>query len=493
LIGAILVVTGPTVIGPLLRHVRPIGSTGPILKWEGIVIDPIGAMLAVVVFEVILSKQFHINTVLLAVGKTVGAGSLIGLLAAVCMVFMLYRRWVPDFLQAPVTILAVIAAFTASNAVQPESGLFAVAVMGLVLANQRKISVQHIMEFKEALTVMLVSGLFIVLGARLSLAQLSMIHWPIVGFLLVLIVVARPLGVALCTIGSKLSWKERIFLAAMAPRGVVAAAVASVFALRLGVEKTPNADVVVPIVFSVIIGTVLVYGSLSSILARKLGLSKPGALGFLIVGANQVARTLGAALQKEGYQVLLVDTNRENIQQARIEGLPVMVSSVLSSYVVDHTELTAIGRLLALTPNAEVNSLAAMHYSRYFSRAEVYQLASPQETSERKERVSSELQGRMLFGKDASFEALQERIDQGAVVKKTHITKEFSIKAYRAMYGPGAIEMFLISETGGLTVYTAENSPTPRPGQYLMSLAVPTAVPVTNGQPAEETTTHGVP
>ena len=393
----------------------------------------------------------------------------------------------PDFLHASVTILAVLGAFTAANAVQSESGLFAVTVMGPVLANQRRVNVHHIMVFKESLTIILISGLFIVLGARLTLAQLELLNWPIVLFLLLLIVVARPLGVALCTLDSSLSLRERLFLAALAPRGIVAAAVASVFALRLRAESFPAADGIVPITFMVIIGTVLVYGSGAAFLARRLGLSKPGAVGFLIVGANVVARTLAAGLQSEGYQVLLVDTNPENTRQARLAGLPVTASSVLSSYMLDHIELTAIGRLLALTPNDEVNSLAAMHYARYFSRADICQLASAPESSQRKERVTRKLQGRVLGRDGLTYAALQERIAAGATLRKTPLTREFGFKEYRAMYGPDAILLLVVSETGSLSVCTADVHAAPRPGQYLLSVAPPSAIslnPPAPGTPA---------
>ncbi|HEX8199719.1 MAG TPA: cation:proton antiporter, partial [Isosphaeraceae bacterium] len=312
LLGAILVVTGPTVIGPLLRHVKPTGRTGPILRWEGIVIDPIGAMLAVLVFEAIPQPKLPSVLAVLLAGslKTVLIGGGIGLAGALAVVLFLRRYWIPDFLQNPVTLMTVVAAFTASNALRPESGLFAVTAMGIILANQGHVTVKPIAEFKESLTILLVSALFIVLASRLTIGQIASVGPRSVLFTLVLMLVARPAAVAVSTIGSGLSWGERAFLAAMAPRGIVAASVAAVFALRLRASGVEGADRLVPATFAVIVGTVGVYGLAATRVARRLGLS-PSHPGFLIAGANPVARAIGEALRAEGLPLLLVDTRAE--------------------------------------------------------------------------------------------------------------------------------------------------------------------------------------
>ncbi len=330
LLGAILMVTGPTVIGPLLRHVRPIGQVGPVLKWEGIVIDPIGAMLAVLVFEVISAGHFALVDVSWTIITTLITGTTVGFIAAGILVLMLRKHWVPDVLHSPLTLMLALAGFEAANLVKHESGLFAVTLMGVVLANQRLARVRHIMEFKETLTILLISALFVVLGARLELAQLGMIGWGSLAFIALLVLVVRPLAAALCTLGSSLSLRERFFVGAMAPRGIVAAAVSSVFALRLRTEQLPGAEQLVPQTFAVIIGTVSIYGLAAPWVARKIGLARPGASGFLIVGANRVARTIAEAIHAEGYEVLLVDTNSQNAQAARLAGLPVAFGSINS-------------------------------------------------------------------------------------------------------------------------------------------------------------------
>lgn len=474
LLGAILVVTGPTVIGPLLRHVRPRGQTGPILKWEGIIIDPIGAMLAVVVFEAILTGRVHVGSASFSVLRTVLIGTTIGLAGAMLMVVALRRMWVPDLLHNALNLMLVIVAFTLGNYLQSESGLFAVTVMGLVLANQRYVQVHHIAEFKESLTLLLISALFVILGARLNLEQLGSYNWRTLAFVLVLIVLVRPVAVFACTIGTTLTWKERAFLAALAPRGIVAAAVSSVFALRLRDLNFPQADALVPLTFAVIIGTVSIYGLSAAWTARRLGISRPGALGFLFVGANPVARGLALAIQKESYEVLLVDTNSFNIQSARLAGLPVAYGSILSNVVQEELELSSIGRLLAMTPNEEVNSLAVVHFGRQFGRDSVYQLATAP-ASGRKEKVSKELHGHLLFGPAITYDLLLDRIERGAVFKRTNLTAQFTYAQFRALHGEDAIPMLLITDTGEASLFSVDSTPTPKPGQAIVSLISPNA------------------
>lgn len=481
LLGAILVVTGPTVIGPLLRDVRPIGSVGSILRWEGIVIDPIGALLAVLVFEAILAGNVRAATplVLWAIAETVLLATAIAAAASAMIVLVVRKYWVPDYLQNPVVLMTVIAAFTISNLLEAESGLFTVTLMGVALANQRWVHVRHIIEFKEALSVLLISSLFVLLAARLEWAHLAHIRAGTVAFLLLLVLVARPLAVLASTIRSNLSWRERTFLAAMAPRGIVAAAVSSVFALRLEEQNVPDAALLVPLTFLVIIGTVGIYGVSASWVAQRLGLARPGAAGFLIAGANRLARAVAAALKSEKYEVLLVDTNRDNIQAARLEGLPTLFANILSPEVMDKISLTSIARLLALTPNDEVNSLAAVHYAKLFGRKEAFQLLGEAERSAERKKVSDELRGRVLFGPEASYERLTDCLEAGGQVKKTKLSKEFDYAAYKKKYEQEtAVPLFLITENRELQMFTRGTTPAPKPGQTLFSLVCPKPVAV---------------
>ncbi len=479
LFGAILTVTGPTVIGPLLRFVRPSGPAGAILRWEGIVIDPIGAMLALIVFEVIKahSPQYASVLAITLVGKVVFFGAIFGLAASGILILLLRRFWVPDYLESPLTLMLVLAAFTAANLFQSESGLFAVTLMGLWLANQKLAPFRHILEFKETLSVLLISSLFIILGARLDASQLKTLGWSTLAFLGFLILIVRPASVMLCTAGSTLAWRDRLFLSAVAPRGVVAAAVSSVFALRLHEAQYPNAERLVPATFAVIIGTVIVYGLSAVAVARRLGLRKRGAGGFLIAGANPVARAIGKVLQNEGQGVLLVDTNHANIAAARLDGLPTLLASVTSEYILDKLDLSGIGRLLSLTPNEAVNALAAVHFARIFGRSGVYQLPPVAQPGTRQEKVHHELRARLLFSAGAGFAELLNLLNFGATIRKTTFTPEFDYARFRELHNDVPMPLFLIDELGDVNPVTADAQLAPRAGQSLLSIMIPSEAP----------------
>ena len=469
LLGAILVVTGPTVIGPLLRHVRPVGTAGPILRWEGIVIDPIGALLAVLVFEVILSGSVQPTSIALAVARTVVIGGGLGLLAAALLTLLLARHAIPDFLQNAASLMLVLAVFTASNHFQQESGLLAVTVMGIALANQKFVDVRHIVEFKENLRVLLIASLFILLAARLPRADLARVGLAEIIFVAVLVLVARPLAVAACTLGSRLTFKERVFLAWVAPRGVVAAAVSSVFALRLEDLGYQGAALLVPITFIAIIGTVAIYGLTSGWVARRLGVADPNPQGVLLVGAQNWARSIAAALQEKGYAVCVVDSNRENIAAARMAGLPTYADSILAEYAIEEIYLGGIGRILAVTPNDWVNVLAVHRFRPVFGRAQCFQL-SPRKDPAHKKGRHKHLHGRWLFADAVTYATLAQRFAAGATVKATKLTKSFDYQAFRDMYGESAIPLFVVTEKGTLNVVTADQPVEPLPGQTLISL-----------------------
>ncbi len=324
------------------------------------------------------------------------------------------------------------------------------------------------------MTVLLIGSLFILLAARLQVSDLAYVNVASLAFLAVLFVVARPAAVFLSTLGSELSHQERVFLSCMAPRGIVAAAVSSILGLRLAEAGHLEAERLVPLTFMVIIGTVGIYGLAASPVARWLRVAKPNPQGVVIVGAHPFARSIASALKAEGYQVLLVDTNRGDISAARMAGLPTFYASILSDFILDEIELGGIGRLLALTSNDKVNSLAALHFAGIFGRAEVYQLPPEREGDGRREAVPQHLRGRLVFGLDAIHSYLAARLSAGAVIKTTKLTQEFEYETFRSLYGEAAIPLFLVKESGDLVVFTADNAPTPKPGQTLISLVDPT-------------------
>lgn len=470
LIGAVLVVTGPTVVAPMLRQIQPSKRMSSIVKWEGIVIDPIGAVLAVLVFEVTFTHE-HAWLLLL---KTVAVGLTLGLLTALLLVQCVRRYWIPDYLHGVVFLATGVGAFVVSNYLQAESGLLTVTILGVALANQKNVPMRHVLEFKEHLGVLLISCLFIVLGSRVDPMDIYNLGWRGLLFLVVMIVIVRPASVFLSTVATKLSWQERTFLAFLAPRGIVAAAVASVFALELGTHAAepslvPQIESLVPLTFLVIVGTVFFYGLCSAPLARSLGVSEPNPQGILFAGAEPWIREIARAVMDSGHNVLLLDTNYANVAAARMEGMSAECTSILGEHAREEVDLAGIGRLAAMTPNDEVNSLAAREFVHHFGRADVYQL-SPWDAGSRRASIAEHLQGRLLFGKGLHHDALVRIFEQGASVKRTKLTDEFSYEDFRATYNEDVILLFVVDENGKLHVSTTEGDLTPKAGQTVIAL-----------------------
>ena len=503
-IGALLTVTGPTVVIPLLRHVRPTGRVGAIAKWEGITIDPVGAILAVLVLETVLfinemaeagaevgTVAFHaVEGLFLEI--VIGVG--VSVLGAGLLILLLRRRLIPDYLQNPLTLMVVIAVFAISDLLQHESGLLATTLMGIFMANQRYVSVRRIIEFKEDLRVLLISVLFIVLTARLEMEALAELGLGSFLFLAFLIAVVRPAAVWLSALGTKLSWKEQAFLAWLAPRGIVAAAVASIFAFRLEDRGLfpASTDQIVPVVFVVIAGTVAIYGLTLSPLARWLGLAQPHPQGVLILGAQRWAQRIAKVLHDNGFKVLLVDSNPSNVRRARQEGLPAERANALSETIVDELDLNGIGRLMALTPNDEVNSLAAIHFYEIFESQDIYQITTRSERQRSHEgELPMHLRGRPLFGAEVTFSMLDERFGGGGEIETFEVTNEVGFEDIVDRYEAEVIPLFLIQGPGRLYVYADEEPPAElEPGEKLVALVDPASakepdIPALAVEPAE--------
>ena len=470
--GAILTVSGPTVVLPLVRHVRPKGAVGPILRWEGIVIDPIGALLAVLAFEVVKSGSGTTAAGDVAYGllNTAVVGGGLGIVAGWLMAFGIRNYLIPDSLHNQVSLAVAVVVFTISDVVQKESGLLATTVMGMYLANQRSANVEHILEFKENLTVLLISVLFVVLAARLEPEAIGQIGFSAVAFVLLLVLVVRPLSVLASTIGSRLNWRERAFLACVAPRGIVAAAIAPILAFDL-TPAYPEAGQLVPLMFAVIIGTVVIYGFAAAPAAKLLGLADANAQGVLILGAHPWARAIGVKLKELGIHAMVVDSNYQNTAAAWMEGVPAHHGNVLADAALDSIELTGLGRMVALTPNDQVNTLAAKRFSRIFGRVGVYQLA-PRVASPTTDSAShEELGGRLLCNSEATFSKLSQLWGNRGGVIVTSLSSAYTLEAFKADMGDDAVPLFVLSETGKLTVLSPGQQPPPPARTRLISIA----------------------
>ncbi len=475
LVGAIFIVSGPTVVIPLLNHVRPSGKIGSILRWEGIWIDPVGATIAVLVFEALVAKQIEGRSAAVIVTgllRTMIVGMAVGLPAAILIIQFFKRYWVPENLQNPVAVMMIVGAFALSNELQAESGLLATTLMGVILANQKQISVKNLSQFKEDIGVLLLSGLFIILAARIELDSLSNLSLRAMVFLALLIFVGRPLSVYLSTMGSSLNWRERVFLAWIAPRGIVAVSVASLFAIELHETGLKDADMLVPLTFLIVVGTVATYGLTAQHVAHRLGLAQPEPQGILFVGAHNWAQSIAAALRDAGRDILLVDTNWTDVTAAKMSGLPAIYANVLSEQILEDPNLARMGRLIALTRNDEYNSLVTLRFAEIFGHANVFQV--PLEMGGTNcTGIASEQHGRCLFDNGMTYGYLTQRFDDGAVVKRVKLTEEFTYNSFLTLYGPSAVPMFVIDETGKLLIFSTDQPVNPRSGHTLIALVEP--------------------
>jgi NhaP-type Na+/H+ or K+/H+ antiporter len=472
LFGAIMVVTGPTVIVPMLRTVRPTPRIASILRWEGIVIDPVGAVLAVLVFQYMIAAEAGAALVQTLINflELIGAGVLAGLAAGFALGEALRRDWLPAYLDNMATLVVVFAAFVAANELASESGLLAVTVMGIYLANRKGVPVEDIMAFKESLSLLLISGLFILLAARLELVQLREMGWAALWVFLIVQFVARPLKVLVATFGSALSWRERALLAWIAPRGIVAAAVSALFALELGERGYPQAQWLVPLTFVVIIGTVVLQSLTAGPLARVLGVAEPAPLGVLVVGANPLARAIARALTKYKVKVLLTDSHWDDVHSARMDGLDAYYGHPLSEHAETYLDLAGLGKLLALTADPHLNALVCARFRADFGRESVHALAVRAQDDP---RIAALPPREIAFGAEVTYGKLAGMLARGAEIRVTRLTERFDFDAYRARYGDGAVPLLALDPRSRVEVFTAGRTPEPKAEWSILALVEP--------------------
>jgi len=295
--------------------------------------------------------------------------------------------------------------------------------------------------------------LFIILAARVNLGDLVTLSWQALAILAFVHFIARPLKIVSATVGASLSWQEKTMISWIGPRGIIAAAVSALFALRLSQLGFEGADLLVTLTFVVIIGTVVFQSLTAKPLARWLGVMEQAPQGLLFIGANSVSRTIAKELKKNGFEVMLADSYRTNVRQARMEGLKVFHGNPVSRLAEKELDLVGIGRMLGLSQNDDLNLLAVQRYTREFGKKRVYALSS--QASQRKsdrEKISEELVGVVLFSEDATYSKLASLVAQGAEMRTTNISEEFTFEDYLEKYGNKAIPMFLLDSRKRLSI-----------------------------------------
>ena len=474
LFGAIVTVTGPTVIAPLLRTVRPNSNIASILRWEGIVIDPVGALLAVLVFEFVVSAQDALSHTLYAFGLTLVIGFSFGAAAGVGLGIALKKHWIPNYLENTAVLTVILGVFAASNVIAHESGLLTVTIAGVVLANMRGVDVDDILEFKETLSVLLISGLFILLATRLEFAAILELGWNMAWVLLAILFIARPLSVLISSIGTDLSNREVAFLSWIAPRGIVAAAVSALFSLKLEESGYEQAAVLVPMVFMVIITTVVLQSITAKPLAKLLNVRAAPPTGFLLFGGSKFSRLFAQEMQAQGINVCIADTNWDAIREARMKQIPVYFGNPMSEHASRHLDLSTIGTVLILSPYRQLNPLVAYHFENTMGKNKVWGLTNNEQSTRPSHQVSEQHAKKLsLFEEGITYAFLASAINRGATIKTTRLSEEFSYEDYEINYAGRALPLLMIDANNRFQIVLTTSAFKPTSGCKIISLILP--------------------
>jgi NhaP-type Na+/H+ or K+/H+ antiporter len=385
LFSALIIVTGPTVITPILRNIPLKKDVSAVLKWEGILIDPIGALVAVLVFEFISvgGGGAFTKTALIEFGKIVLFGTTFGFTFAHALNFAINKKWIPHYLMNVFALAAVLGVFVLSDSFAHESGLLAVVVMGMVLGNSNSPYLKELLYFKESLSVLLISILFILLAANINIDDLLLIYnWKTVILFATVVFVIRPLGVFLSTYKSSLKFNEKLFISWVGPRGIVAAGIASLFGLKLAKNGIAGAEYITPLVFMIVLGTVLLNATTARLFAKIIGVFLIKSEGILIVGASKLSRLIAEYLAKNNRHVVLIDNNKSNIQKAKDLGLEAITEDIYSDTLTDNIELNDVGYLMALTGNIDINNYVIDRFKKQFGENGSFRLITSEEKND---------------------------------------------------------------------------------------------------------------
>ncbi len=385
LFSALIIVTGPTVITPILRNIPLKKDVSAVLKWEGILIDPIGALAAVLVFEFISvgEGQGYTQTALIEFGKILLFGFTFGFTFAHALAFAIKKNLIPHYLLNVVSLSVVLLVFVESDVFAHESGLLAVVVMGMVMGNMNLPNIKELLYFKESLSVLLISILFILLAANINIADLELIYnWETLALFALIVFLIRPLGVFLSAAGSNLKFNEKMFIGWVGPRGIVAAGIASLFGSKLLAKGEPGAEYITPLVFVVVLGTVLLNATTARLFAKAVGVFLRKSEGILIIGASKVSRLIAEYLQENNRHVVLIDNNRTNIAKAKNLGLEALNVNIYSDNLSDNLELNDVGYLMALTGNSDINQFAINRFKDQFGENGSFRLVNSDEMND---------------------------------------------------------------------------------------------------------------
>ncbi|SFF02552.1 cation:proton antiporter [Alteribacillus iranensis] len=474
IIGGLFIVTGPTVILPLLRQAKLKPRPAAILKWEGIVVDPFGALLAVFAFEIITfitmdsvtaeSLLLFFLASLFAVLIGVASGKVIG--------EMFERGYVPEFLKSPLVFAAVIGCFTVADEVMHETGLLAVTAMGMTMANVHTASLAEMRHFKENISVLLISGIFIMLTASLDRDTLMQVFDPnVIFYVILMLIVVRPISIWLSTINTELTFKEKALIGWIAPRGIVALTVAGYFENVLTESGHLDAPIVTPLTFALVFATVCAHGFTLAPIAKKLGLSLEGKPGVLIVGGSRFTTEFAKVLQELDIPVLLTDSSFEQLFSAKKAGVPYYRGEILSEQTEYYLDMTPYDKLIAATDRDSYNSLVATTFVPDFGRNNIFQFSWHVDEKDHPNDLVKRAEAQILFEKGATYEELNQRVNEGYVFRKTKLTKQYTFEQYSKEREKGNIILFVLKQSGKLNFVTTSFTIKPEPGDTIVSLS----------------------
>ena len=469
LLGGIMIVTGPTVIGPMLRTLRVPSRVRNILKWEGIVNDPIGALLAVGIYAYITYEGPDANIAVISM-DVLAASFIAGLIGAglgFALTWLFPRGKVPEYLKAPFLLVTVIAGFVIADLIKHETGLITVTVMGIVMANRQIYSSQALYRFKEDLAVLLISGVFIILSATLDWETVQQFRPQFVIFLILLLFVVRPISVLVALLFSSVPWRERLFIAWIAPRGIVAVAITGLFAIRLVDYGFPGAEALVPLSFAVVIATIFAHGFSASWVAERLGISEGKGEGILIAGANRWSISLGKMLKSLDIDVLVTDNSKFALRRARSEGLAIRHGDVLDEAHNDNIDMGEFQHLIAATDNDSQNQLITADLGPEMGYEQISRLANDGQS---KSRVGH---GRLLFESGTDFGTLLDRDLAGWRFSKTNITEKFTVEDYRKNLETDEEPLAVFKPDRRLLFFATDARPVIEDGDVVISYVAP--------------------
>ena len=439
-LAAILVVTGPTVIKPLLRTARLRSRPAQLLRWESIVNDPLGALLAVVALEAAVGlSRGTADELWVRVPLLLFTSAAIGGAAGWALGRAMDAGAIAEHLKVPSIFAGVLAVFTGANALMHEAGLLSVTVMGVVLANLSSPNVEGVRRFKEDVATILVAVLFLVLAADLEWSVLASLTLGGGAFVVALLLIVRPAASWCALAFSGVSRQEKTLIGWIAPRGVVAAAMGAALQERLVAGGFEDGRLLVPILFAVILVTVVLHGLTLRPLARRLGLSSEGEGGLLIVGADRWVLDLARAVEAAGVDVLLVDSDSLNVSRARKRGFETYLGEATDEETLDELPVERLDVALAATHDDNYNALSCLALSGIFGRERVLQLTPEDDGSE------PHLRGRSPWGAAGSYDRLAARRWSGGAFANVSLTEESGWEDFRSR-APDALALFAVRD-----------------------------------------------